>query len=102
VAGPGEPAKEYVQVGMMVTAQPAGIANHRGRPAIGGTTVGVAAAGGFWVTRTLAVGAGLRWRPASVRRLELFGGGGLAVSTFVERRPRDPTWHRVRRELDRV
>ena len=39
----------------MGTAQPAGTANHRVTPAIGGTTVGLAAAGGIFVTRTLAV-----------------------------------------------
>ena len=50
----GEP-KGYVQVGVLGTAQPAGTANHRVSPPISGTTVGLATAGGFFVTRTLAV-----------------------------------------------
>ena len=45
----------YLQAGVMGTAQPAGTANHRVSPAISGTTVGLAVAGGVFVTRTLAV-----------------------------------------------
>ena len=47
--------KGYLQAGLMGTAQPAGTANHRVTPAIGGTTVGLAVAGGVFVTRTLAI-----------------------------------------------
>jgi len=47
--------KGYLQAGLMVTAQPAGVANHRVTPPISGTTVGLAAAGGVFVTRTLAI-----------------------------------------------
>jgi hypothetical protein len=47
--------KGYLQAGLMVTAQPPGTANHRVTPAINGETVGLAAAGGVFVTRTLAV-----------------------------------------------
>ena len=36
--------KGYLQAGLMGTAQPAGIANHRVTPPISGTTVGLAAA----------------------------------------------------------
>ena len=107
--------KGYVQAGLMVTAQPAGIANHRVSPAINGTTVGLAGGGGFYVTRTLAIEGELAWtkistpqhfsynwtedytgesrdmflganvRWRSARHLEFVGGGGLAFSTFAER-----------------
>jgi hypothetical protein len=45
----------YLQAGLMVTVQPAGVANHRVTPPIGGTTVGLATAVGFFVTPTLAI-----------------------------------------------
>jgi hypothetical protein len=47
--------KGYLQAGLMVTAQPAGIANHRVTPAISGEAVGLAAASGVFVARTLAI-----------------------------------------------
>ena len=47
--------KGYVQAGLLGTAQPAGVPNHRVTPPISGTTVGVAAAVGFFVTPTVAV-----------------------------------------------
>lgn len=53
-AGPDEP-RGYLQAGGMVTAQPAGIPNHRVTPPISGRTIGLAAAVGFFVTPTLAV-----------------------------------------------
>jgi hypothetical protein len=54
-AGPGDDARPYLQVGVVATAQPAGTPNHRVSPAISGSTVGVTAAAGAWVTRTVAV-----------------------------------------------
>ena len=45
----------YVQGGVMVTVQPAGVANHRVRPPISGEALGVSAGGGVFVTRTLAI-----------------------------------------------
>jgi hypothetical protein len=53
-AGRDEPT-HCVQAGGMVTAQPAGIPNHRVTPPISGRTIGLAAAVGFFVTPTLAV-----------------------------------------------
>ena len=53
-ASPDEP-KGYVQPALVLTVQPAGIANHRVFPPISGTAVGVAAVGGAFVGRTLAV-----------------------------------------------
>ena len=47
--------KGYLQAGLMATAQPAGVPNHRVTPPISGTTVGVAAAVGFFVTPTVAI-----------------------------------------------
>ena len=47
--------KGYLQAGLIATAQPAGTANHRVTPAISGTSVGVAAAAGFFVSRTVAI-----------------------------------------------
>src|SRR3954470_22557988 len=47
--------KGYLQGGLIVTAQPAGTANHRVTPAISGTTVGVAASAGFFISRTVAI-----------------------------------------------
>jgi hypothetical protein len=44
-----------VQAGLLGTAQPAGVPNHRVTPPISGTTVGVAAAVGFFVTPTVAI-----------------------------------------------
>ena len=117
-AGPGDPGKGYVQVGAMATTQPPGTPNHRIVPAISGSTIGIAAAGGVWLSPTVAVegeflggppvstpqrfsydwredftgesrdlilGANLRWRPGPRGIAELFGGGGIAVSTFAER-----------------
>lgn len=45
----------YVQAGLLATTQPAGTPNHRVSPALSGTTVGLTAAGGVFVTRTLAI-----------------------------------------------
>ena len=47
--------KGYLQAGLMGTVQPAGIPNHRVTPPISGTTIGLAAAGGAFVTPTLAI-----------------------------------------------
>jgi hypothetical protein len=47
--------KGYVQAGVLATTQPAGTPNHRISPALGGTSVGLAAAVGVFVTPTLAV-----------------------------------------------
>ena len=47
--------KGYVQAGLLWTAQPAGVPNHRVTPPISGTTVGVAAAVGFFVAPTVAL-----------------------------------------------
>jgi hypothetical protein len=47
--------KGYVQAGLLATTQPAGTPNHRVSPALSGTTVGLTAAGGVFVTRTLAI-----------------------------------------------
>jgi hypothetical protein len=108
----------YIQGGVLGIVQPAGVANHRVSPAIGGHTLGVAVATGAFVTprlavegewvlartistpqrfsyfwtddyigqsRDLLVSASLRWRPYLNRRLELIGGGGLAINTYAER-----------------
>jgi hypothetical protein len=116
-AGASEPVRGYVQAGVMATAQPPGTPNHRVVPAISGSTIGLAAAGGVWLSRTVAVegeflggrpvstpqrfsytwredfigesrdlivGANVRWRPAG-GVVELFGGGGIAISTVAER-----------------
>jgi hypothetical protein len=45
----------YVQVGAMFTIQPAGMANHRVGPALGGATIGATATGGVFVTKTVAL-----------------------------------------------
>jgi hypothetical protein len=117
-AGPGDPGKGYVQAGVMMTEQRAGIPNHRVSPAISGSAIGLAAAGGVWLTpkvavegefvggravstpqqfwynwsedftgesRDLFLGANVRVRPAPRAPVELFGGGGLVISTFAER-----------------
>ena len=47
--------KGYVQAGVLATEQPAGTPNHRVLPAISGSTVGVAAAVGFFVTPKVAI-----------------------------------------------
>ena len=58
--------KGYVQAGLLWTAQPAGVPNHRVTPPISGTTVGVAAAVGFFVTPTVAIeGEFVAGRPIS-------------------------------------
>lgn len=45
----------YVQAGLLATRQPAGIANHRVTPPLGGGTIGLTAAVGFSKTPALAV-----------------------------------------------
>jgi hypothetical protein len=65
-AASAEP-KGYLQSGLMVTAQPAGIPNHRVTPAISGTAVGLAAAVGFFLTPTLAIEG------------EVVGGGAIST-----------------------
>ena len=45
----------YVQAGVLATVQPAGTANHRVSPPIGGEAVGLAAAVGFHVAPRLAI-----------------------------------------------
>jgi hypothetical protein len=47
--------KAYLQAGPVFVVQPAGSPNHRVSPAIGGTAIGLTAAGGVFVTRTLAI-----------------------------------------------
>jgi hypothetical protein len=117
-AGPGDPGKGYVQAGVMMTEQRAGIPNHRVTPGLGGSAIGLVAGGGVWLTPTVAVegefvggravstpqqfwydwsedftgesrdllfGANVRVRPAPIAPVELFGGGGLVISTFAER-----------------
>jgi hypothetical protein len=47
--------KAYLQAGLVASWHPAGIPNHRVTPAISGGTLGVTAAGGVFVTPTVAV-----------------------------------------------
>jgi hypothetical protein len=48
-------SKGYVQAGALATEQPAATPNHRVLPGLGGNTVGVAAAVGFFVAPTVAI-----------------------------------------------
>jgi len=47
--------KGYLQAGLIATAQPAGTANHRVLPPISGSTVGMAAAVGFFMAPNVAI-----------------------------------------------
>ena len=51
--------KGYVQAGVLATSQSAGTPNHRVHPGLGGNTVGVAAAVGFFVSPRVSVEAEL-------------------------------------------
>jgi hypothetical protein len=48
-------SKGYIQAGVLATEQPAGTPNHRVYPGIGGHTVGVTAAVGFFVAPKVAI-----------------------------------------------
>jgi hypothetical protein len=65
----GAAPKAYLQAGFVASSHPAGLPNHRVWPAISGTTVGLAAAGGVFVTKTLAVeGEVVAGRPVSTQQ----------------------------------
>jgi hypothetical protein len=53
--GPADDRRAYVQGALFLNVQPAGTANHRISPALGGESIGMAGSAGAWVTPTLAL-----------------------------------------------
>jgi hypothetical protein len=53
--GPADDRRGYVQGTLFLNVQPAGTANHRVSPPLGGEALGLAASAGVWVTPMVAV-----------------------------------------------